>query len=366
MTSRKKNIFIHGRPSGHPLHMKYGASVDAEFVFVDHILRWHDKGSGKTRKYTSWLLSSAFLPRKRSYSLIISEGPHFMVGMLRWLRLIRKKQKLIALLDNETLYFIDSGYYKKRTKNALVRLIKKYDGIISAGKMEADLARKYAGPNAIVKQIFNGIEDKRLSKLLSIQPNTNSNNILFIGNIGAGWRSWYKGFDILLKSFEIAWQNNSLLHLQLIGLIDSTYLDELTREFAPKSKVNIDYIGYTSELDKYLTQSSLYLHPARGEAWGISVTEAMAAGIMPLVSNLTGSQEAVAKVDPDYIVELDENKIAAKILSHFGKETIAKNQLAEKCKIIAEFYSETNAIRAFSEAIAEMEVEFTKKQTGNT
>ncbi len=349
-----KVLYIEGRPSAHPLHRKFGESINSTFIFVDFIIRWHDNDSSRIKRYTSWILCALFLPNRKKYDVIFSEGPHFIVGLQKWLRLLKPKQKTIALLDNETLYFIDSGFYSGKTRKSLISLISSYDGIISAGKMEADMAKKYAGPNTIVKQIFNGINDNRLSNLLNIQPQLSGYNIVFIGNIGAGWRSWYKGVDLLLASFEIAWKQNNLFKLQLIGTWDINYFNEQVEKFAPESKFSIECVGYTDQLDVYLKNASLYLHPARGEAWGISVTEAMAAGVMPLVSIHTGSQEVVAVVDTTYILDLDKNLISKKIIDHFELSFEARKSQSEKCKEIAANYSETKSIASFKMAFQEM------------
>ena len=354
MNNKFKILFVHGRPAPHPLHKKFGESIYSKFIYVDFFIRWHDKRSLKLKRYLSWIFCAILLPERNKYDIIFSEGVQFVVGLQKWFRFLKSNQKTIALMDNETLYFIESGFYSDKTKKALIALIRTYDGIISAGKMEADLARKYASTKAVVKQIFNGINDVRLQNLLTLKPKLISNNIVFIGNIGSDWRSWYKGIDLLFESFEIAWVKNNLLKLQLIGEWDKVYFNELVDKYAPKSKLSIECIGYTNKLDDYFISSSLYVHPARGEAWGISVTEAMAAGIMPLVSKYTGSQEVVAKVDPTYIIELDKYLIAKKIIEHFELSIEVKKNQSSKCKIVSENYSESKSIDCFNNAFQEI------------
>ncbi|MBL7917492.1 MAG: glycosyltransferase [Bacteroidia bacterium] len=347
-------IFIHGRPSPHPLHKSFGESVGANFILVDRILRWHDKESFAIKRYLSWLLNALFLPKRNKAHVFITEGPHFVAGVLKWLNLIGKKQITIALLDNETLYFIDKNIYSTRTKNALIKLIKSYDAIISPGNMEFELAKKYSGSNAIVKKIFNGINDQRLENLLKIKPEFDNTNIVFIGNVGADWRAYYKGVDMMLQSFEIAFKTNNQLKLFIIGDWDKHHFVETIEKHAPLSKKAITKVGYTKEIDAYLTNASLYLHTARGESWGISVTEAMAAGIMPIVSVDTGSKEVVEKVDSSYVVSLSKESIAGKIIEHFNESKSKLNHYSLRCKEVASYYSETNAINAFKNAFSEI------------
>lgn len=349
-----KTLYIEGRPSAHPLHRKYGESINSDFIYVDFILRWHDKNSSAYRRYLSWIICAFLLPKRKYYDVIFSEGAHFIVGLQKWLHLINKKKKTIALLDNETLYFIDSDFYKPKTKKMFIALIKTYDGIICAGKMEADLARKYADPKTVVKQIFNGVNDRRILELLNINPDMKGTTLVFIGNIGAGWRSWYKGVDILLESFEIAWNENKQLKLKLIGEWDRYYLDNMLLKYAPESRHVVECVGYTNDLNFHLKDCSLYVHPARGEAWGISVTEAMAAGIIPLVSEFTGSREVVEKVDEKFVLPLNKEIISKKIIEYFKIDIEDKLKLSLKCKKIAAYYSETNAVNAFKKAFEEL------------
>src|SRR5688500_10597688 len=43
--------FVHGRPGPHPTHTALAKAINAEFMFVDRILRYHDlEDTGKVRR----------------------------------------------------------------------------------------------------------------------------------------------------------------------------------------------------------------------------------------------------------------------------------------------------------------------------
>jgi glycosyltransferase involved in cell wall biosynthesis len=225
---------IHGRPSGHPLHKKYGESISAEFIPVDFILRWHDNNSSSIRKYLSWFLCAVFFPNKKKYDVFLCEGPHLMVALMKCLSIIKKHQKVILLLGDETLYFLYTNRYNKITKTALKWFIKKSDGVICPGVLGKKLVNSLnlVSDNKI-KLLFNGVEETRLNNLLQISPNLNSFNIVFIGNISGEWRAWYKGFDLLLVTLEKLQCKIPNLTLTVIGDIEPDFYEPYSRKLAP-------------------------------------------------------------------------------------------------------------------------------------
>lgn len=346
---------IHGRPGGHPLHKKYGQSVGADFQFVDFLLRWHDRNY-VLKKYLSWVICALFFPKRKKYDYFLCEGPHFMIGIMKILGLLRKNQKLIVLLDDETLYFLFSKFYSKNTSKAFIYLLKKFDAIICMGDMNTMLAKKVLGNFCPpVYTSYNGINDERLEQLMISQPKLKTKNIIFIGNVLSGWRSLYKGIDLLLQVFDKISKSHPDASLKIVGYTDKEYLNKLINKYVPESINKVELFGHTNDLEIPLSECSLYLHPARGEAWGISVTEAMAAGVIPIVSEWTGSKEVVQKVSENLITSLNIDDITARVNWYFNLEEKKKAELSAKCKSVACFYSETNAINNFKKIFKDIE-----------
>jgi glycosyltransferase involved in cell wall biosynthesis len=62
--------------------------------------------------------------------------------------------------------------------------------------------------------------------------------------------------------------------------------------------VGIKVFGYTPHGERLilLSECSVYLHPARSEPFGLSVVQAMAAGLLPIVTDMTGAKDLVKQV----------------------------------------------------------------------
>ncbi len=97
-------VYIHARPHGHPLHDKYGKSVASETIFRDFKIRWHDLHVSSFKRYLSWIFCAFSFPKKNLYDVFYSDGLVYFLVIMRKFGLIKKRQKLIGLIDDETLY----------------------------------------------------------------------------------------------------------------------------------------------------------------------------------------------------------------------------------------------------------------------
>ena len=354
-----KIAFIHGRP-GNPVHIKYATSTNADLFPVDFYLRWHDKpNSTAFRRYLSWLLCALFFPNKKKYTIFYTECVRFPVVLMRWLGLLSKKQKIVALLDDETMYFIYSKKYSGTTSIAMKKYLQSCDALICVGKMQTELAKNILQENCPpLYTIFNGVDNSRAKQLLTLSPSLLSKNIILIANVDVEWRAWYKGTDIMFRAFEIASKVIPDIQFTLVGRWDTELLKAQIAQYCPKFGKNIIHVGYTDKLDTFINDSSLYLHCARGEAWGISVTEAMASGIPTIVSEWTGAKDVVEQVDESLIVSLNEKEIADKIIWYFNLPLEEKKKLSDKCREVVKEYTEENAVSFHQEKFAELVKDF--------
>lgn len=340
-------LFIHGRPFPHPMHASFAKSVNANYCVVDPVFRWNDRSSSGLRRYLSFLFSALRLPASRKGTVLISDGIFFMPALAKILWFY-KKLKLIFLLDDEGLYFIESNFYSARTRYFAFKALQLADGFICIGQFQYNILHKLIHPdNNRVVISFNGIAEKRLEDLLLVKPDLESKHLIFIGNGPSGWRTWYKGLDLLIAAFQHIHGNYPDAFLTIIGNWDEETQQDLTKGLGQKVKDRIKFTGVVSNYNRYLNTASLYVHPARGEAWGISVTEAMAAGIPALVTNLTGTAEAVLQVSGELVTEADVKVISKRILWYFMLDKEAKLKLSERSREIASKYTHRNAVNDF-------------------
>lgn len=254
-------------------------------------------------------------------------------------------------MSTHTLYFLYTNQYAPSTKKASIQLLKTYDGFICGSLLQKELLLNLIGRDMGIPiyTFANGVEPVRMQKLLPLNPDLESKKVVFIGAVPNSSRAWYKGLDLMLGAFCQVKKQIPELTFSIIGDYDPLLKEELLDRHCPEYKSAVIFTGNVSNIESYLKDASLYLHISRGEAWGISVTEAMAAGVVPLVSESTGAMEAVVQVDPGLVTTSEVEDIAQKMIWYFSLPLAGKKVLSDKCKeVIASNYKEEDAIRNFT------------------
>lgn len=351
---KSQNVaFIHGRPAPHPMHQAFADSINASSIFVDYKIRWHDIPASPFRRYVSFFVCAFLFPKREQYKFFLSEGFHFMPMLMRFLLLLRRKQKVVYFMDDEGLFFLETNFYSTITSFFVKFFLKNADALICVGEFQASLAKKVLKSKCPpIYQVFNGINEKRMLKLQKAEPDLQSKQILFIANGPTDWRVYYKGLDLIIESFELAKRELPALSLVIIG----DWTQEVIQEFSKKSD-DVHFVGKVQNIELFLQRSALYLHTARGEAWGISVTEAMAAGVPPVVSSVTGSKEVVEEVDKSLIVDINVNDVKNKILWYFNLSFKERQVLSKKCRLAVKGYTEGNAVQEFQRKFNQLAVD---------
>lgn len=358
LTSNRIRIaFIHGRPHGHPIHALYANSLGADFFYEDRFLRWHDvQGASKLRRYLSWILNALFFPDKRKYAIYLTECVRLPQFLMKLTGLMRPHQKLVTLLADESLYFVDSGRYPDRTARLLISFLKKTDALVCIGAFQTALAKKILDKayHSKIHTIFNGVPGEIYGSLLEIQYHSRSRNILFVGHAQVEWRIWYKGIDLMIEAFAKAHERDTRLRFILVGDINRRLLESVLKRCADETREAIIFAGRQPEIVQFIKGSALYFHCSRGDAFPTVVLEAMAGGLVPLISTVTGTQEVVAEVDSKLIVPLDSRQIADHIAWFFSLDEEVKIALSAKCRRVIGEYTEPKALLHFRNTFEEI------------
>ncbi|MCC8424858.1 glycosyltransferase family 4 protein [Mucilaginibacter sp. UR6-11] len=160
--------------------------------------------------------------------------------------------------------------------------------------------------------------------------------------IAVGKHGYQKGFDILLRSWQLVQQLHPDWQLNIYGKIEpAAKLQQLANEL----KVNETVFFYPPEKniqDKYL-QSSIYVMSSRYEGFGMVLIEAMACGV-PCVSfdcNYGPSDIIQNEID-GYVVENSNERALANSINELIAKPDLREAMGEKAKQnVKRFLSET-------------------------
>jgi glycosyltransferase involved in cell wall biosynthesis len=349
-------VFIHGRPGPHPFHQALADSVGAEARFVDPILRWHDQDCSAVRRYMSSLLCSLVFPNRGKFDIFLTEGAHLPPVGMRKMGLLRPWQRTVALMDNESLYFLKSGFYPESVRRKVLWLVRSFDALVCIGRMQCRIADELLRPYATRPKIYEGfsaIKSSRAAALGAVTPETSGKTIVFIGRGPGGFRTWYKGLDLLFESFERALAVKPDLLLEVVGEWDEAEARRLL-ERHPAAAGRTTFAGDLPDICPSLERAALYVHLARGEAFGISVLEAMMAGVPAIVSEWTGASEAVERAGTEWVVPLDPEQAAARIVCYFGMSGAERSRLSGLSRTAAGAYTEERAFARFRHLMGEI------------
>ena len=242
-------------------------------------------------------------------------------------------------------------------KWVLIKLLNQYDALICEGQMAKDLAML----NGIVTPTYTtylGAPKERYDQLTRLQPDLSSKNIVFLSSGPGGWRTWYKGLDLMIEAFNLAFKKDKDLSFTIIGDWNISLQRELLAKCSSEAKNAIQFVGYINNLDEYLSRGSLYLHCARGDAFPTVVIEAIAAGLIPIVSEWTGSKEIIKITSEELIVPLDKEVIANKIIWFMNLPVSEKEELSKKIRESITNFTEKNALIHYQNTFDEIKKDF--------
>ncbi len=343
-----KIAYLHGRPGPHWISGAFASSINAEFHFIDEIARWHDLALPSWKRYVRWMKSALYFPYEK-FDVVFLDGPHIWPPFGKLIRGV--KVPLIPRIANETLYFLYSNYIKGLTKRVYLYALSHYDALIVASKMLERLARYLLGNRCPpLFTTFNGVPDDKLAHLVP-KPALESKVVLLIAHGTGGWRTYYKGLDVWVETIQRAARQIKGLEGWVVGRWEEA---EKARLLAAFPDAPVRFLGAMEDMSSIFSQASLYLHLGRGEAWGIAIMEAMAAGIPSIVSEWTGAREAVEQVWLEGVVPLSAEKAAEAVVHYFNLSEAEKKILSEKsATLIREKYRLSQAIAHFQASFAE-------------
>jgi glycosyltransferase involved in cell wall biosynthesis len=347
-----KVVYLHGRPSAHPLHAQFAEALGADFSPVDLRLRWQDRSRSRPYIASSWLLSAATLPRRRNYDVFVVDGLH--VGPVLMKRFfLRKEQKVIAHLASHTLYFLLTNRFDHRVTQLHLWALRNYDALICDGRMGVEIVQRLLGDrHPPIYENSGGVNDRRADALALVKPDLAAHRMVFVGGGPNEFRMHYKGLDLMVDAFAIAAAGDPALHFDIVGEWDEAIRNELLLKVRDADRARIQFVGSVTDdaqLGSVLARAALYVHCSRGDAFPGSSIEAMIAGLVPLVSEWTGTKQLVEQVDARLVVPLDSVEIAGRIAWYFALSPDQRVALSQRSRDVATPCTATAAAAGYAE-----------------
>lgn len=169
--------------------------------------------------------------------------------------------------------------------------------------------------------VYNAIDIERFT------PNQKSEGIVRIAT--SGLLVYGKGYDLLLKALAQLRDLNDEYELSIFG--NGPEYEKLL-SYSIQNKLPVTFHGYIererliSELGNY----DIFIQPSRTEAFGYSVTEAMASGCVPICSKVGGLQDQVIHLYNGLLFEPGNVKQLSDSIRLLIKNKELRNKMREK------------------------------------
>lgn len=337
------------------MHRALVRGVGADIGRVDHWLRSIDVPRPRWQQYLSWFLNGWAFPGRDQYDLFVLEGFQIPAALMKWMRRIRPDQKVVCHHTAEQLYFLQTGFYAKKTDWLMRQVIRGYDAHICVGAEQTRLLYEVLdGHPARVYNVYcTHIGADKHARFARVTPALDQKRILFVGSIYGDWRVHYKGLDLLLAAFERALGEEPELALTVVGA-DAKSFQPLVERLGPAARARIERIENAADLAPHFEGHALLALPARGDAFPTVVLEGIAAGLPPLLSEATGNKEVAAAIAPELVAPLDADELARRILWYVRLPPERRAELSARARERAQDFTEDKGVARFRDALLEI------------
>jgi len=308
-----KTMFLYRGP--HPVHEAWAESVRAipfhYRVVNNRLLEKFDSYSVYFRWFRKKISRFFFkhCPIDNNLEVILSEGGDCLPEATILKRRLNSKIVLIAG---------DPTFFNLKMTKQIKEYFDNLHGIIAVSEMVKADIEKLFGKRFPIEVVHPFIFHEKFSRL---KPDLESNNLVFTAA-----HLPIKGIELLPKIFTMVKKEVSNVRLFVLGR-ESKY----TWWLKSFSSGGFQVIGFT-KIEPYLQKSSILVHPALYDTFSIAVIEAMASGVIPIVTEKTGAKEAVKNVSERLVVKPDPKLIADRIIEVLSLPHEEKLKLSSLCR----------------------------------
>lgn len=160
--------------------------------------------------------------------------------------------------------------------------------------------------------------------------------VLAVGRIDA----WHvKGFDILIKAWNLVGQKFPNWELQIVGPGEQANVDYL-KSLMDKRLDNVKFMGQSSDMLAYYRPASVLVSSSRYEGLGMVIFEAMSQGCACVASDYKGRQKEIIRNNSEGIVcEVDNVESLANGISKMISDNQYRENVQKQSLVRAQYYS---------------------------
>jgi len=302
----------------------------------------------------------SIIPRiKNDLDVVVIHGWNSLTSVLAMLSCVLFKKKFYLRSDSNALDLSTDINFRKTIKRALknffiVPILKKCEKVLVIGKRNIEYydslgihsSKFYYVPFGVDNQFFATSSANK--KLIRIKVR-NSMGIaderpvyLFSGKL-----TLFKGVSDLVKAFS----EFSGGHLIIVG--DGPDRETLERE--SKGHKNIHFVGFKNqtEIVDYYQAADFIVLPSRFEPWGLCINEGLAAGAIPITSDICGCAPELVNTTSNLIFESKNVTSLIKVLES-SRLSLGDSELKKKILSISKAHDVRMSAAAIQRLFADL------------
>jgi len=276
---------------------------------------------------------------KRKYDVILVDSVIALECAYFLRRLFSPRIKVVFYVVDPT-FWPGSIEKKKIRKMFHLMLGTIVDGFLVPSEMMANDVKKYFPKKKI--QYAPTFLWRDAKKLRSIMPDLKSKKMIMVAQ-----NRPEKGVDNLVNAYAKARKIKVLPELFLIG--------ENTKKYKKRSIPGLVAIGRSEHVLDYLKKSTFLLHPAKFDPSPNVIPEAMAAGVIPVVSRHCGNYKAVESISKKLLFDgIDSESIRCKIEEIQSISQSEIKNFSKNARLISSDFEKEKGIKIFVRSFNEI------------
>lgn len=339
-----------GLKDGLQIQVLYGSSQQGSIEPLKGEATYVGKASDHFGKSLGYLMGATWfmLRRAREFDVVLLVSMNLLTlipGAIAHMRGVRVISRAAAIAEASTITGGSLGQRFKRT------LIGKASAYLAISRGIADALAELVGSMGKVHLISNGVDVVRFSPVdaasrlrladdMGLKP-TSKMRLVCVGALGDR-----KGQHLVVKALALLPSDVTLL---LVGPNRQEGYEQKIGDLVNELGLNdrIDCISYMKDIERAYAVGDIYLLPSVGEGMPNGMLEAMASGLVPLGTRVSGIEDLIEEGCGRF-VQRDPKSIASAVQCYVDDpELLARERSAARDKITNAYDSAIISKRVF-------------------